>query len=72
MFLLTKYVSGAFTSFVLVGLSSSSILNSSFLFSAHIIHFKIKNRIFSLKNPHLKKNVDATKILIYETISNTT
>ena len=38
MFLLTKYISGTFTSFVLVGLSSSSILNSSFLFSAHIIH----------------------------------
>ena len=42
MFLLTKYVSGAFTSFVLVGLSSSSILNSSFLFSAHIIHLKLR------------------------------
>lgn len=26
----------------------------------------------TIKNPYLKKNVDATKILIYETISNTT
>ncbi len=26
----------------------------------------------TIKNPYLKKNVDATKILIYKTISNTT